>query len=277
MPSNTPGLWVVATPLGNLGDMSPRGREVLQAADIVLAEDTRRAGLLCQRLEITVGSLQSFHEHNEEHKLRMVLDALQQGARIALMTDAGTPLMADPGYHLVRACREESIPVTPVPGPNAAVTALMASGLPPYPHTFLGFPPRKQGERRALFASFAALRTTLVFYERKDRVWSTLKDALHELGPRDVCLARELTKTHEEFILGRLERLDDIRCELLGEITVCIGPPERSAMTNEHSVLEFITEESGLGGSPKDIARRVKQRCTGWSVKAIYALLQQRP
>ena len=226
MPLPVPGLFVVATPLGNLGDMSPRGRETLESADLLLTEDTRRSGLLLQRLGVNAPPMRSFFEHNEEHKLESVLELLREGRKVALITDAGTPLLADPGYLLVRACRREDIPVTPVPGPNAVTTALMASGLPPYPYVFLGFLPRKSGERRSLFSQYADLRCTLVFYERKDRVFGTLEDACHELGAREVCIARELTKAHEEFILGRLETWKDMERELLGEVTVCIGPPE---------------------------------------------------
>jgi len=275
MPSSLPGLLVVATPLGNPGDMSPRAREALETADLVLAEDTRRAGLLCQRLGIQCRKLQSFHEHNEEAKLQAVLEQLRQGARMALMTDAGTPLLADPGYLLVRACREEGIPVTPMPGPSAAVTALMACGLPPYPYTFIGFPPRKSGERRALFQAFSQLRSTLVLFERKDRVWDTLWDAFAVLGARECCIARELTKTHEEFIIGSLGDLEALQRELLGEVTICIGPPSRHEASDEAGVLAVIEEEARDGGSPKEIARRVRDRCQGWSVKAVYALMQR--
>lgn len=275
MPSSLPGLWVVATPLGNPGDMSPRAREALEAADLVLAEDTRRAGLLFKRLGLQSPPMQSFHEHNEQQKLEAVLERLRQGARVAMITDAGTPLMADPGYLLVRACRDQGLPVTPVPGASAAVTALMASGLPPYPYTFLGFPPRKSGERRALFESFARLRSTLVFFERKDRVWDTLRDARAVLGARECCIARELTKTHEEFIFASLDGLEDMQRELLGEVTVLIAPPTRHEYTEEQAVLEIIAEERAGGGSPRQIARRVADRCQGWSVKAVYALLQR--
>lgn len=276
MPSSLPGLNVVATPLGNPGDMSPRAREVLEQADLVLAEDTRRAGLLCQRLGISVNRFASFHEHNEGRKLPTALDELRNGAMLALMTDAGTPLVADPGYQLVRACREENIPVTPVPGPSAAVTALMACGLPPYPYSFLGFLPRKSGERRSLFAAYASLRSTLVFFERKDRVWDALKDAHAELGPCECCIARELTKTHEQFILGRLDDLEAIRQELLGEVTVCIGPSLQETVSSEEQIQLLLEEERQQGGSPKEVARRVKERCQGWSVKQIYALMQGR-
>lgn len=275
MPSTLPGLWVVATPLGNPGDMTPRAKEALEQADLVLAEDTRRAGLLCSRLGISVSRLQSFHEHNEEKKLPQVLEQLGQGVRIAIMTDAGTPLVADPGYHLVRACRAAGLPVTPLPGASAVTTALMAAGIPPYPYTFLGFPPRKGGERRALFAQYAGIGCTLVFYERKDRVWQALDDAWEVLGSREFCIARELTKTHEEFILGRLEERKELERELLGEVTVLLGPPDKSGADTQENVLRILQEEQEIGGAPKEIAKRVKERVQGWSVKQIYALQQR--
>ncbi len=276
MPLTVPGLFVVATPLGNLGDLSTRAREVLESADLLLSEDTRRAGLLMQRLGLRPPPMRSFFEHNEEHRLEPVLELLRQGKRIALITDAGTPLLADPGYLLVRACRGEGLPVTPVPGPCAVTTALMACGLPPYPYTFLGFLPRKSGERRALFAQYARLRCTLVFFERKDRVFPALEDAYRELGPREFCIARELTKAHEEFILGRLDALHETRQELLGEITLCIAPPERGEAdgTSREMLFELIREEQERGGSPKEVARRVKERAEGVGVKQIYALMQ---
>lgn len=275
MSSSTSGLWVVATPLGNPGDMSPRGREALELADVLLSEDTRRTGLLCQRLGIAPRKLVSLHEHNEAQKLPPLLEQLRAGVRMALVTDAGTPLLADPGYLLVRACRAEGLPVTPVPGPCAVTTALMAAGLPPYPYTFLGFLPRKSGERKALLTPFATLGQTLVFFERKDRVWESLADALEVLGPREFCIARELTKTHEEFILGRLERWQEQERELLGEVTVLLGPPEPGLRDSAATLRDLIAEESPQGGSPKDVARRVKARCSGWSVKEIYALMQR--
>ncbi len=274
--SISPNLWVVATPLGNPGDLSPRAREVLEAADLVLAEDTRRAGLLCRRCEITVRRFMSFHDHNEEDKLEEVLELLRSGRMLALISDAGLPLVADPGYRLVRACRAEGIPVSVVPGPSAPVTALAGSGIPPQPFAFLGFLPRSRADREKTLAPFSNLQLTLIFFERKDRLAETLSVAHAVLGPRELCIARELTKIHEEYLTGRLE--DGVPPgELLGEITVVVGPPEAgSAETDRDTVLALIEEERRSGGSPRDVARRVQTRTTGWTVKAIYAMLSAR-
>ena len=205
MSLKSPKLWVVATPLGNPGDLSPRAREVLEGADTVLAEDTRRAGLLCQRCGVKAKRFMSFHDHNEESKLDEVLGLLDEGRTLALISDAGLPLVADPGYRLVRACRAAGIPVSVVPGPSAPVTALAGSGIAPQPFAFLGFLPRSRSDQEKTLAPFANLALTLIFFERKDRLGETLSAAHAVLGPRELCIARELTKTHEEYILGRLE------------------------------------------------------------------------
>ncbi|MEG2139845.1 MAG: 16S rRNA (cytidine(1402)-2'-O)-methyltransferase [Bilophila sp.] len=274
-PNTLPKLWVVATPLGNPGDLSPRARQVLESADIVLAEDTRRAGLLCQRCEIVVQRFISFHDHNEDAKTEAMLALIAEGKTLALISDAGLPLVADPGYRLVRACRAASIPVSVVPGPCAPVTALAGSGIAPQPFVFLGFLPRGRADQEKLLASFAHLQLTLIFFERKDRLAQTLSVAHAVLGARELCIARELTKTHEEYISGRLE--EGVPTEaLLGEITVVIGPPESDGLTDRDTLLQLIAEERTLGGSPRDVARRVQTRTTGWTVKAIYAMMSAR-
>jgi len=274
MSSISPKLWVVATPLGNPGDLSARGREILSTADLILAEDTRRAGLLLQRLGIAGRRYMSFYEHNEAGRVAQVLETLASGADVALISDAGTPLIADPGYLLVRACREAGVSVAPVPGPCAVTTALMACGLPPYPYFFLGFMPRKPGDVRRTFEKVAGQDTTLVFFERKDRVPKTLELAYAALGSREFCLARELTKVHEEFIFGRLEHWSAVSVDLKGEITVVVGPPESRATTDAEALAALIEAESAQGGSAKEIARRVKDRAMGWSVKDIYERIQ---
>ncbi len=265
-------LWVVATPLGNPGDLSPRAREVVEGADAVLAEDTRRTGLLCTCCGIRPKRLISFHDHNEEPRLSEALDLLRAGRNVALVSDAGMPVVADPGYRLVRACRREGIAVSVVPGPSAPLTALAGSGIPPLPFAFLGFLPRGRAEQEKLFAPFADARLTLIFFERKDRLQQTLRTAHAVLGPRELCVARELTKTHEEYVIGRLEDGLPDR-EWLGELTVVLGPAEVTAETSRKTLMDLIAQERLLGGSPKDVARRVQTRTCGWTVKAIYAMM----
>ncbi len=266
-------VWIVATPLGNLGDFSPRARQTLEGADIVLAEDTRRAGHLLQLAGIPGKRLISLHEHNETQRIDEVLALLSQGMQVAVVSDAGTPLIADPGYRLVAACRKQGISVVPVPGPCAPITALMASGLPPYPFVFLGFLPRKSGDTRALLRPYADLSATLVFFERKNRVLPTLELVHEVLGGREFCIARELTKKHEQFINGRLGQMPDFDGELLGEVTVVVGPPVEIQATSGPEVLALVLARIREGMRPKDAARTVRDQVSGWSVKQIYEMI----
>jgi len=269
-------VWIVATPLGNARDLSPRAAEVLGAAGVVLAEDTRRTGLLLKTLDITANRLVSFHEHNEEDRLPQVLTWLAAGEDVALVSDAGTPLLADPGYRLVRAAREAGYTVHPVPGPSAILAALSAAGLAPYPFSFLGFPPRAPSEARELFVRFGATGASLVFFERKNRLADTLAVALDALSDRDCVICRELTKTFEEFLPGRLSEFAGRDLELLGEVTVVVGPGE-ARRSGEAEVLAVLAEEAALGGKPKDVARRAVSRLSGWTAKELYAMvLRQR-
>lgn len=267
-------LWVVATPLGNADDLSPRARQILCEAEIILAEDTRRAGLLFRRLNLERhGRLVSFFEHNEDKRLPKVLEYLEEGLTVALISDAGTPLLSDPGFTLVRACRERGIAVSPVPGPSAPVAALSASGLPPLPYTFLGFPPRKKSQTEALFLAHRDTGATLIFFERKTRLAGTLEIAADILGDREFCVARELTKEYEEFLRGRLGDLTGLDPELRGELTVIIGPATAGGRTGEAELAQLVAEEGGAGGRPKEIARRVAARAVGWTAKEVYATM----
>lgn len=271
--ANPGTLFIVATPLGNLGDLSPRAAEVLGNCAVLLAEDTRHTGMLCKRLGIEAARFVSLHEHNEEERLGRVLDVLGRGEDVALVSDAGTPLMADPGYRLVAAAREAGFRVSPVPGPSAITAALSAAGLPPMPFAFLGFAPRKAAERRRFFEPWADLPVTLVFFERKNRLADTLAVAASLLGPRRICLARELTKEHEQFILARLDDLDDLGSPdmpLRGEFTVVVGPSEAPCETSEADLERLIAEEAAHGGRPREIVRRVMERSSGWSAKTVY-------
>lgn len=269
---NSAQLWVIATPLGNPGDLSPRAKQILESVDLVLAEDTRRAGLLCQRCNVRVAHFKSYYDHNEATQSTEIIPWLKAGHSAALISDAGTPLIADPGYRLVRACRAAHISVSMVPGPCAPVAALMASGIAPLPFTFLGFPPRGHAEREAFFAPFTHIATTLVFFERKDRLRATLKVAHALLGSRELAIARELTKVYEEFILTHLENYADIPQNLLGEITVILGPPCALQRTPQEDVCALLRKEYTHGGKPRDIAHRVQAMVTGWTSKEIYRI-----
>ncbi len=263
---------MVATPLGNLGDLSPRAKEILESVDMVLAEDTRRAGLLFQRCLLKAKGFMSLHDHNEEERCKDLLFHFSQGKTFALISDAGTPLMADPGFRLVRLCRQEGIKVSMAPGPSAPVAALMGAGIAPQPFTFFGFLPRDAAAKESILAPFMHVPSTLVFFERKDRLHSTLALALRLLGPRELCIARELTKTHEEFIITRLEDYAAIAEDLKGEITVVVGPPELGQRTPESEVIALVAEEMTKGGKPREVSRRVQNRVQGWTSKEIYLL-----
>jgi 16S rRNA (cytidine1402-2'-O)-methyltransferase len=218
-------LLVVATPIGNLDDLSPRARAALAGADLVACEDTRRTGLLLHHLGIS-RPLVSLHEHNERQRLPRLLADLEAGSTIALASDAGTPLLSDPGFLLVREAVARGIPIEPVPGPSALLAALVASGLPPYPFTFGGFPPPRAGKRRAFYRRLGGLGHTLVVYESPHRILASLADAQAELGDRPAAAGRELTKLHEEFLRGRLSEIHARLSELpalKGELTLVIG------------------------------------------------------
>lgn len=275
MPLNSPTLWVVATPLGNPGDLSPRAREVLGSVDFILAEDTRRAGLLCARCGIEPRRFVSFHDHNEEERLPDVLEALEKGESAALISDAGTPLCADPGYRLIRACRKAGFRVSPVPGPSAVLAALSAAGLPPQPFAFFGFLPRRQQDVARLLAPCASLALTLVFFERKNRLGPTLATAARVLGSRECCIARELTKPHEEFILFDLDAPPEELKDVLGECTIIVGPPREGARTPQAEVEALARVQFECGLKPREQARAVHARIQGWTLKEIYDLLKR--
>ncbi|HVS03726.1 MAG TPA: 16S rRNA (cytidine(1402)-2'-O)-methyltransferase, partial [Thermoanaerobaculia bacterium] len=216
----------VATPIGNLDDLSPRAREALASADLVACEDTRRSGLLLARLGLK-RPLLSLHEHNERRRLPRLLAALAAGQRVALVSDAGTPLVSDPGFLLVREAVAAGHRVEAVPGPSALLAALVVSGLPPHPFTFAGFPPQKPGRRRAFYGQLAGLGHTVVVYESPHRLASSLGDAAAAFGERPAALARELTKLHEEVLRGTLGELASAvaaRGKLKGEVALVIGP-----------------------------------------------------
>src|SRR5215472_589524 len=196
-------LFVVATPIGNLSDISKRALEVLEKVQVIACEDTRQTIKLLNHFGIQK-PLTSYHEFNEEKKAAELADQLAEGTNVALVSDAGVPAVSDPGYRLVRLCRLRGISVVPIPGPNAAITALAASGLPSDEFMFVGFLPAKKNARREKLTEIMNVRCTLVFYEAPHRIEAALDDMQEVLGDREVCIAREITKIHEEYAVGRL-------------------------------------------------------------------------
>lgn len=218
-------LLLVATPIGNLEDLAPRAIASFAAADLVACEDTRRTGLLLHNLGIK-RPLVSLHEHNERARTSSILAALAEGKTVAVASDAGTPLLSDPGYFLTRAAIAAGHRVEAVPGASAPLAALLVSGLPPHPFTFAGFPPPKSGKRKAFFRKYADLGHTLILFESPHRIVASLEDAAAELGNRKAALARELTKLNEEVVrgtLGEIHRNLSGRDRILGEFVLVIG------------------------------------------------------
>ena len=232
-----PALVLVSTPIGNLQDLSPRAVAALRDADAVLCEDTRTSQVLLNAHGIHV-RLEALHEHNEQARLPALVDAMRQGRRFALISDAGTPLIADPGYRLTRAAIAAGVLVSGIPGPNAAMLALALSGLPPYPFLFGGFLPPRQAARRAALAKLhaaeaAGLTATLVFYEAPHRLAACLADCSFMLGDRPAAVARELTKRFEEI---RRDGLAALAAHYApkpprGEITLVIGPAPEAVLS----------------------------------------------
>ena len=216
-------LYVVATPIGNLEDITFRAVRTLQEADYIAAEDTRHSQILLQKYQIQK-PLISFHAWSDERKLQQLISLLKEGKNIALISDAGTPGISDPGYVLIKAAREQGIQVIPIPGASAFLAALSASGLPTHQFVYLGFLPVKKG-RKTLLDSFAQEERTIIFYESPHRILKTLQQ-LHELYPlRSLVIARELTKIHEEFFRGTAKEAYDhfLAKGVKGEFVVIIG------------------------------------------------------
>src|SRR5215467_7770560 len=214
-------LFIVATPIGNLNDISSRALQTLRDVDVIACEDTRQTVKLLNHFGIQK-HLTSYHEFNEEQKAVEFAGKLAGTMTIALVSDAGIPAIADPGYRLVRLCRQQGIPVIPIPGPNAAITALAASGLPSDEFMFVGFLPPKKTARRQKLTSIVNVTCTLIFYEAPHRIEEMLSDLLEILGDRETCIGREITKLHEEFIFGRLSEVRS-KVKALGEFVVVIG------------------------------------------------------
>jgi len=279
MPHNSSILYVVATPIGNLGDMTDRARQVLAQVALIAAEDTRHTRRLLTHFGIKA-QLCPYHDHNEAQMVERLLTSLAQGRDVALVSDAGTPLISDPGFVLVRAARQRGFGVVPIPGSNAAICALSASGLPCDRFLFLGFPPRTSAKRREWLTDLVAEPGTLVFYESGSRAAASLADMGAVLGTeRRAVLARELTKRFETFIhapLGTLaERLCDDSEQRLGELVILVEGNRRTneatRATEEEKVLGILSD-----ALPIKLAAALAARITGGNRNRLYRLALQR-
>lgn len=260
----------MATPIGNLGDISRRALETLQAADLVLCEDTRVTRKLMTHFGLSA-RLESCHEHNQISRIDELLARLAQGQVVVLVSDAGMPLISDPGAPLVQAVIAAGAPLTVVPGANAALSALSLSGLPGERFCFCGFLPVKSGARRAELAELAAIPATLIFYESPSRTAQTLADMALVLGQRPAALARELTKLHEEVVRGTLPELAALAAgrELRGEVVLVVGPAPPKQADEQADVDALLRAELGRG-SLKDAVAVVTAR-TGLPKREVYA------
>lgn len=222
-------LFLVPTPIGNLADITLRALDVLRTVHWIAAEDTRHTRKLLTRYDIHKPLL-SYHEHNARGREAELLDKIRTGQSVALVSDAGTPGVSDPGMLLVAAAVAHGLPVEVLPGPAAFLTALVASALPPYPFAFLGFPPNRTSGRKRFFARHGNLAMTLVFYESPQRLLATLREMLAAWGDRTIAVARELTKLHEEIFRGTVSQaLEHFNRGVRGEVTVVVGPEEASS------------------------------------------------
>lgn len=254
-----PGLHIVATPIGNLGDLSPRAADTLRRADRILAEDTRVTGKLLQHIGAKVPMSRYDDHSSEDERLRIVGQLGEQA--IALVSDAGTPLISDPGYKLVRAARKAGRNVHTLPGPSAAIAALTLAGLPTDRFLFLGFLPAKAKARADAIAEVAALRATLVLYESGPRLGETLAALAHALGPREAAVTREISKLHEECVTGTLEQLAGRYADSTpkGEIVLVVAPPNEFATASDDE-LDAALDEALRSHSPSRAAAEVAER-----------------
>jgi 16S rRNA (cytidine1402-2'-O)-methyltransferase len=262
-------LHIIATPIGNLEDVTLRALRVLGEADLVLAEDTRRTRRLLDRHDVKARPV-SLHAHNEAARVEKALAVLAEGGSVALVSDAGTPLISDPGERLVAAAVAAGHTVTSVPGACAAVSALVVAGLPAAPFTFLGFLPRRAGARDALLEGLRERPETLVLFESPRRVGATLRRCAEILGPRQACVARELTKLHEEVVRGSLPDLAKrFAAGARGEVTIVVGGAEASAAPDPADVDAAIRAGLAAGESARVIAARLAGT-KGLARRAVY-------
>jgi len=267
-------LYLVATPVGNLEDITLRALGILKEADLIACEDTRHTAKLLTRFGIRTPR-ESYHKFNEQTRTTRLVQKLREGKKIALVSDSGTPLVSDPGYELVAACRREGIPVIPVPGPSAVIAALIASGLPTDSFFFAGFLPPRRSLRRRRLQQMTDIPATIILFEAPHRLLASLEDMAAVLGARRASIARELTKVHEELLHGTLPELLGVlqaRSRIQGEITVVIDRGQGTANTEIHpaSLIQHLEAEMKKTGLPRNEALKSVAKQRGLTRKQAY-------
>ena len=271
-------LFVVATPIGNLEDITLRALRVLREVDVIAAEDTRRTARLLAHHGISTPMF-SFHEHNTHARLPKLIERLLEGKSVAIVSDAGTPGVSDPGSELIEACLKAGVAIDPVPGPSAPLAAVIGSGFPIIPLTIWGFPPHRSKDRIVWLAELAQVRTTATFFESPHRILQTLREAEPIFGERPIVLARELTKIHQEFIRGTASTLRQRTDSLKGEITVVLAPlgPEKNpdkSFTDEQIMTAFgLMTNFGTATRGRLVGDTAKK--LGLSRREVYAALER--
>ena len=257
------GLYIISTPIGNLQDISPRALDILREAEIIACEDSRVSKKLFALLGISLNKkFISYEDHSEEQKAQYIVDLIEQGNAIALISDAGSPLISDPGYKLVRLCRKQNVYVTAVPGACAVITALQLSGLPTNRFMFAGFIPNKDKARTDLFAELKDIDSTLVFYETAPRLLKTLAIASEIFADREIAVARELTKMYEETVCGSFAEVINHfeQNEPKGEFVLMIAPPaeKQNSVADIREILRKRLQETSLKTAVKEITEQYK-------------------
>lgn len=267
-------LFLVATPIGNLGDVSARAIETLQKVDLIACEDTRRTGRLVNHLGIEKKRLVSYHDHNERERASQLAQQLSDGKSVALVSDAGTPGIADPGFRIVAEAIEIGAPVVVIPGPAAFVSALVASGLPTDSFYFGGFLPSKRNARRKRLEEVSSIPSTLIFYESPKRIVAALKDCLFILGNRNAAVAREMTKLHEEFLRGSLDELVRLLAAstVKGEIVLVISGQSNDPESAGKDEIIARLEELESSGMEKKEAIKLAAKEFGMTKSDLYMI-----
>lgn len=254
-------LYIVATPVGNLEDMGFRAVRILKEVNLIAAEDTRHSKKLLAHYGISTGMI-SLHEHNETQRIGQLMAALKTGKNIALISDAGTPLVSDPGYCLVKAVSLEKIPVIPIPGPSAAIAGLSVSGLPTDRFLFCGFLPKKLQKQAQALTELVQERATLIFYESPQRICALIRQAREILGDRQACLAREISKLHEEYLRAPLSEILatlELRPQVKGECILFVEGAQAPEPMDPDQLEQVILSKLALNPSTADLAREISK------------------